>query len=846
MPTTTEASNARIHFSTFAVDHSRMSDQATFVDVIIPIAIPNLLTYRVTRELEEHIRFGQRVIVQLGRSKLYTAVVHKVHNHPPKNYEARYIEYLLDDVPLVNKKQMKLWEWMASYYLCTLGEVVGMALPSSLKLASESKVVLNQDFQAIDTSKLNDNEFLILEALELRKELTIAEISEILGIKTVQPLIKRLIEYGQITTEEELKQRYKPKTEAVVLLAKAYHDEELLHDLCQQLEKRAVKQLDVLMAYLREDADYTQGVARATLHKVSGSAAAAVKSLIEKGVFDLYERHVDRLSQYDGERSAEKDLSEAQDRALQEVKTAFETKEVVLLHGVTGSGKTEIYVRLISETIARGEQVLYLLPEIALTTQLITRLQRYFGDQVGVYHSRFNQQERAETWFKTMRHDGKGYPIIIGARSAVFLPYDKLGLIIVDEEHEPSFKQYDPAPRYNGKDTAIVLGVFHGAKVLLGSATPSIETYFNAQEGRYGLVTLNQRFGDVVMPEIQCADMRKELKRKTMRENFTGFLIEAMEATLREGKQIILFQNRRGYAPMWQCHTCGWIPECTRCDVSLTYHKRVHHLNCHYCGYTESPPTKCKACGSTDIRTVGFGTEKIEEDLETLLPKARVARMDLDTTRSKHAYSKLLTAFGDGEIDILVGTQMVTKGLDFDNVALVGVLNADILLRFPDFRSMERAFQLMVQVSGRSGRKKERGQVVIQTYDPEHWVIRKVIDYDYEGLYRHELIERKKFLYPPFVRLIRLSLRHKDKHFLKVAALEFANDLRAKIGDRVIGPEAPFIERINNMYHQNILLKLERDGSPAKFKLAIQDVIDHFKADQKKRAIRIVPDVDPA
>ena len=824
-----------------------MAVETTFVDVILPVAIAGTFTYRVPRELNNKVGFGQRVIVRLGKTKLHTGVIQSVHQNPPLKYEAKYIEYLLDEIPVVTKSQFKLWDWMAGYYMCTLGEVMGMALPSGLKLAAESKLVPSIPLNEIDGTVLSDQEYLVLEALELRQELTIAEVSEVVGIKTVQPIIKRLLERGYVMTLDELQERYKPKLESRLYLHPDYRDEAPLQALLDELDKRAPRQLEVVMAYLRDDIDGTKGVPRLAVQKATGASSTLTKQLIEKGVFTLKQEAVDRIGAYAGNRGDEKALSTDQQRAKDHIATLWQKQPIVLLHGVTGSGKTEVYVRLIRETIDRGEQVLFLLPEIALTTQLIVRLQHYFGDDVGVYHSRFNQQERAETWMRVLNPGDNHYPIVIGARSSVFLPFRKLGLVIVDEEHEPSYKQYDPAPRYNGRDTAIVLAHLHGAKVLLGSATPSIESYFNAMEGRYGLVNLDRRFGDAVLPEVLCADIRKEIKRKTMREDFTSVLVEELETALRSGKQAILFQNRRGYAPLWQCHECGWVPECTRCDVSLTYHKHFHHLNCHYCGYTETPPTACKACGSTNLKSLGFGTEKIEEDLAQLVPKAKIARMDLDTTRTRNAYEKLISAFEEQELDVLVGTQMVTKGLDFDHVALVGVLNADAMLRFPDFRSMERAFQLMVQVSGRAGRKKERGKVIIQTYDPEHWVIRKVIENDYVGMYQTEIFDRKQYLYPPFVRLIRLSLRHKDGRFVRQAAHDFANALRDKVGHRrVVGPEAPYVARIRNLYYQDILLKLERDASPAKFKEAIYEVMEMFRADKDKRAIRIVADVDPA
>lgn len=819
-----------------------MAGLATFIDVIIPIAIPNLLTYRVPRELEALVGIGHRVIVPLGKNKLQTAIVVKVHSEPPAKYEAKYVEALLDDVAVVSHQQIKFWMWMADYYMCTAGEVAASALLSSLKLASETKLVLREGYRDLDANELTDREFLVIEALEVKGELEIKDVNEITGIKTVHPLIKRLMEKGFITTLEELKEKYTPKTADFLILSEKAKDEHWLEQVINDLERRAPKQLDLLFAYFREDPDRL-GVNKVKLQKMAGVDASVARKLEEKDILRIETRVIDRMPVFDGEMELSKSLSEDQSRALEETKAHFETQEVVLLHGVTGSGKTEVYIKLIEEAVAQGRQVLYLLPEIALTTQLISRLRVHFGDKIGVYHSKFNSNERLETWRRAMIPGG--YDVIIGARSSLFLPFRDLGLIIVDEEHESSFKQYDPAPRYNGRDAAIVLGKLYNAKVLLGSATPSIESFYNATNGRYGLVTLTRRHGNMVMPEIQCADVRKETKRKTMRSHFTSFLVEQIEQTLKNEKQIILFQNRRGYAPLWQCRTCGWVPQCTRCDVSLTYHKRDHHLSCHYCGYTQQPPGKCEACGSYDLKSVGFGTEKIEEDLTAMFPKARIARMDLDTTRSKHAYHEILTAFDQGDIDILVGTQMVTKGLDFEHVALVGVLNADQMLHFPDFRSFERAFQLMTQVAGRAGRKHERGNVIIQTYQPDHFVILKVMEHDFYGMYEQELRERRKYHYPPFMRLIKLNCRHKDEAYLKEGVGVLASMLREKFGDRVIGPETPYVARINNYYHRNILLKIEREASTIKFKEILRSVLDAFHGDADRRTIRIQPDVDP-
>ncbi|MFM1931967.1 MAG: hypothetical protein RL226_1270 [Bacteroidota bacterium] len=819
-----------------------MSGLATFVDVIIPIAIPNILTYRVPRELETLVVSGMRILVPLGKNKVQTAVVLKVHGEPPKAYEAKYIDSVLDDVPVVSPQQLRFWLWMADYYMCSVGEVAASALPAGLKLASETKLVLQVGYRELDMSALTDREFLLIEALEVKGELEIKDVAELTGLKTVQPIIKKLIDKGFVTTLEELKERYTPKTADFVLLSDQYKDESQLNGLIDELERRAPKQLDLLFAYFSDDPQRV-GVDKIQLQKKAGVDAAVTRKMVDKGVFILESRIVDRMPKFDGSIEQAKELNEDQLRALREIQHCFAEDEICLLHGVTGSGKTEVYVQLIKEALALGKQVLYLLPEIALTTQLIQRLRLHFGDTVGVYHSKFNTHERLETWRKVMLNDG--CRIIIGARSALFLPFRDLGLVIVDEEHESSFKQYDPAPRYQGRDAAIVLAKLYKAHVLLGSATPSIESYFNATQGRYGLVSLHKRYGDMVMPEVQCADVRKETKKRTMRSHFTSFLIQEMEVALKAEKQIILFQNRRGYAPLWQCKTCGEVPQCTRCDVSLTYHKKEHKLSCHYCGFVQPPPGKCHVCGSYDLRSVGFGTEKIEEDLAALFPKAKIARMDLDTTRSKNAYQNILSDFDNGDIDILVGTQMVTKGLDFEHVSLVGILNADQMLHFPDFRSFERGFQLMTQVAGRAGRKHERGKVIIQTYQPDHTIVQHVMNHDYLAMYQQELNERRTYFYPPFWRLIRINLRHKEEEQLIQGTGELASMLREKFGDRLIGPEKPYVSRINNLYHRNLLLKLERDASTIKAKEVLRGVIAEFQGNADRRAIRLILDVDP-
>jgi primosomal protein N' (replication factor Y) len=824
-----------------------MADQTIFVDVVVPLAIPNLLTYRVPRDIEDEVKVGQRIVVQLGKSKLYTALIRKIHTSAPAKYEARYIESLLDERPVVKESQFRLWQWMADYYMCTLGEVMNAALPSSLKLASETKVMIDDDWDGI-VDDLTDKAFLVVEALQVQDTLTLKDISDILGQKTVQPIVNQLVAAGVVITEEDMKRKYRPKIVEYVKLSPTARKEENLSQILDDLEKRAPKQMEILMSYLKMSKHFQgdlEKVKKLDLQKSVDGNASLVNSLVKKDVFEIEKVQVGRIDDGSGKVQPSFNLSEGQQQSLVEIRDHFEKKDVVLFHGVTSSGKTEIYVKLIEEHLKNGEQVLFLLPEIALTTQLINRLRRFFGNKIGVYHSRFNQNERVEVWNDVLKAENGKYDIVIGPRSALFLPFRKLGLIIVDEEHESSYKQFDPAPRYNARDMAIVLAKIHKAKVLLGSATPSIESFWNAEHDRYGIVTLNKRYGGVQMPEILCADIRQEMKSKTMKSIFTSYLLKEMEEVLKANGQIILFQNRRGYAPLWQCNICGWVPNCTRCDVSLTYHKYSHSLKCHYCGYSTNPPSTCDACGSSDLKMLGFGTEKIEEELSTFIPTAKIARMDLDTTRSKNAYQNLILDFEEGKIDVLVGTQMVTKGLDFDNVKLVGILNADQMLNFPDFRSFERSYQLMSQVAGRAGRKGDRGKVIIQTYTPDHWIIEQVMHHKYEEMYRQEIFERKSYYYPPFYRLIYLTLKHRDKQVIERAANYLAEQLRQPFGNRVLGPEMPYVSRIYNKYIFEIKLKLEREASPAKFKEMLRDKIVDFKAEPDFKQVQVVINVDP-
>lgn len=826
-----------------------MEDRKTyFVDVVLPLAVHNTFTYRVPYELNDTLKKGVRVVVPFGRAKLQTGIVNRIHEEIPKAYQAKYVESVLDDEPIITGSQYQLWQWISQYYMAPIGDVMNAALPSNFKLGSETKIVLHPEAE-VNSELLTDREYQVFEALDIQGELTLKDISDILQIKTIQPVIKALIDKRVVITTEELNVKYTPKTQAFVTLTEDFQDQDNLEVLLNDYSssKRKAKQVDAVLTFLKLGG-FKQNVSVPIAKKVLEEhdvSASSLQTLEKDGVFEIQRMEVSRISGFDKIVVERKALSEAQQTALDEVKASFEEKDVALLHGVTGSGKTEMYVELIQEQIDAGKQVLFLIPEIALTTQLIDRLSNYFGDRIGVYHSRFNQNERIEIWNSMLKGDMSRFSIIVGARSAVFLPFKNLGLVIVDEEHESSFKQYDPSPRYNGRDVAIVLSSLHKAKVLLGSATPSFESYYNATEGKYGLIELHKRFGDVLMPEIMTANLKKEKRDKTMRAEFSSFLMEQIEKALLNKEQVILFQNRRGYNPIWACEVCGWTPECKNCDVSLTYHKHKNILSCHYCGYFIAPVGACPTCGSNRLNMIGFGTEKIEDELSILLPKARVQRLDLDTTRTKNSYQRILTDFDNREIDILVGTQMVTKGLDFDNVSLVGILDADAMLRRPDFRAFERSYQLMSQVAGRAGRKSKRGTVIVQTMDPDNWVIRHVIDHDFTGFYKNEIIERKNYAYPPFFKIIQFTIKHRKAEDLSAISAEFADELRKLFGDRILGPEFPPVQRIHNYYLKVVRLKLERNANQVKVKSRVQELINTFFATPRNKSCRIQIDVDP-
>jgi len=824
-----------------------MTERKTFfVDIILPIPIHQEFTYRVPNDLNEYLQQGIRVVVPFGKSKLLTGIITKIHEEVPKNYTAKYIEHILDDQPIITGNQYSFWKWISAYYLAPIGDVMNAALPSNFKLASETKVVMHPDFNP-EASNFTERETQIIDSLEVREQLTLLEIAEIVGIKTIQPIIKSLIDKRVVITVEELNDRFNAKTGLFVAVNPIFSEEEL-SEVIQALEKSPAKakQLDSLLRILQETAEQKEKyIARKTLVQ-AGISLSSLNTLEKNGYIVLEKLEISRLKNFDNEITEVKELSGEQQRCLVEINEAFESNSICLLHGVTGSGKTEIYVQLIKEQLDKGNQVLFLLPEIALTTQLIQRLSKYFGDLIGVYHSKFNQNERVEIWNHVLNNDPAKYRMVLGARSSVFLPFQKLGLIIVDEEHEGSFKQYDPSPRYNARDSAMVLAKLHDAKVLLGSATPAMETYYNAKQGKYGFVELNHRFGGVQLPEIFCADLKRERKNKSMQSDFTSFLIEGMKEALNAGEQIILFQNRRGYTPLWMCEICNWTPRCVNCDVSLTYHKQTNSLKCHYCSYVSPPVGSCGACCSNLIKMIGFGTEKIEDDLSLIFPKASVQRLDLDSTRSKNAYETILNDFGDRKIDILIGTQMVTKGLDFDNVSLVGILDADMLLNQSDFRAFERSYQLMSQVAGRSGRKSKRGKVIIQTGDVDHWVIKKVINHDYVGFYDSEILERKNYFYPPYFKIIKITLKHREPVNLDNSAQELATELRKVFRERVLGPEYPGIRRIQNYFLKEIRIKIEKDISDKQIKERIQEIINSFFSVPYNKSIRMVVDVDPA
>tara|TARA_R110001632_G_scaffold102664_1_gene211095 strand:+ start:1694 stop:4042 length:2349 start_codon:yes stop_codon:yes gene_type:complete len=779
-----------------------------------------------------------RVAVPFGKTKMYTGLVFEIHQTAPELYEAKDILQILDEKPIVNETQLKHWEWISNYYMCGLGDVYRAALPSAFLLESETIVYKNESFENEDI--LTDDEFLIYEALQHQSQLTVHQIADILGKKKVLPIINELIKKSAIYIKEEIYEQYKPKLVKYVRLHAEYAAEDSLGSLLEELS-RAKKQRDVVMSYFQLVTS-KKPIKAKDLETKSGVSSAVIKALVDKNVFEFYHVKTDRIS-YKGETNDLKKLNEFQEQALQEIKTTFETKEVTLLHGITSSGKTEVYTKLIQDVLDQGKQALFLLPEIALTTQIIGRLQHYFGNQISVFHSRYSMNERVEVWNNVLENKPKAQ-IILGARSSIFLPFKNLGLIVVDEEHETSYKQFEPSPRYNARDAAIVLSHMHQGKILLGSATPSLESYFNAKENKYGFVELNRRFGNVKLPEIHLVDIKEKQRKREMTGHFSDTLLKEIQEALDLKEQVILFQNRRGFSPIVECKTCGVSPQCPNCDVSLTFHKFKHELKCHYCNYQRAMPNSCGACGSNTLDTKGFGTEQIELELKELFPDYSIGRMDLDTTRGKYGYQKIIGAFEAREIDILVGTQMLSKGLDFDNVSLVGVLNADMMLNFPDFRAHERAFQMMVQVSGRAGRSKKQGKVMIQTYNPYHQILQQVSTTDYTAMYKEQLQDRWQYHYPPYYRLVKITLKHKDYQKVDAGIIWLAKSLQNIFGEHLLGPSAPAVARIRNQYIKNVMIKIPPKQSLGKTKQQIEKIKNSFQAVADFRPIRFIIDVD--
>ncbi|OYX25604.1 MAG: primosomal protein N' [Flavobacteriales bacterium 32-35-8] len=812
-----------------------------FIDVIIPIPLQKLFTYSITKAESDFLKIGMRVSVPFGKSKIYTGIVYNIHNDAPMAYEAKEIHQILDDAPIVNEKQLQLWHWIAEYYMCTLGDVMRAALPNAFILESET-IISKNTIKDIDESTLKDDEFLVYEALHHQSSLKIHDLVNILDKKNVLPVINRLLEKNAIQLDEEVYEKYIPKLVRYVKLHTHFSSDAALHKLLDDLNN-APKQRQVIMTLFSISAKTKKPVKVADLSKESDASPSIIKALVDKSILEEYHIQTDRI-QYSGDANEDsKNLNDYQTIALKEIKESFTTHNITLLHGVTSSGKTEVYVKLIEEALHKGKQVLYLLPEIALTTQLITRLQNYFGEQVSVFHSRYSTHERVEVWNNVLKNAAKAQ-IVLGARSSIFLPFNNLGLIIVDEEHEQSFKQFDPAPRYHARDTAVVLANIHRAKTLLGSATPSLESYYNAQQNKYGLVEINQRYNNVLMPDIELVDIKDKHKRKLMKGHFSDRLIEEMADALKNGHQIILFQNRRGFSPIVECNTCGHAPQCPNCDVSLTYHQYRDQLRCHYCGYMTPMLKTCISCGSPDLDSKGFGTEQIEEEVKVLFPDYKVARMDLDTTRGKYGYEKIITAFEQLEVDILVGTQMLTKGLDFRNVKLVAVMNADNLLNFPDFRAHERSFQLMLQVSGRAGRTDVRGKVLIQTYNPYHAILQQVSNNDYLSMFNEQMNERHHFKYPPVYKQIKITLKHKDYTKVDAAGIWLAKSLRQVFGEYVLGPESPPISRIRNQFYKNILVKIPKKQSLSKTKEAVIKINNSFLSIKDFRSVTLILNVD--
>lgn len=815
-----------------------MALAATYVDVLLPLALARTYTYGAADDLAADLVPGLRVEVQFGQKRHYAGIVAKIHQQAPA-YKTKPILAILDISPVVTEKQLAFWEWMADYYACTLGEVMAAALPAHLKLASETVIMQGPQFD-LEAAALNDKEYLVAEALSLQEELSLKDIQDILQIKTIYPTIKGLLEKGIIAQKEELLETYKARQVRCVRWGPKFQ-EQAAQLQAFELTQKSEPQTAVLLEFIHQSKQLPF-VRRRDLLKRTAATESVLTALAKKGIFELYDREVSRLGGYEEETIAAYALSEQQRRALRETRAFFEQRKPVLIHGVTGSGKTRVYLELMQEKMAQGGQVLYLLPEIALTSQLVRRLQKFLGDDILVYHSRINNMERTEIWKAVFQ----GHKSVIGPRSALFLPFKQLDLVVIDEEHDPSYKQQEPNPLYHGRDAAVYLAHLFGAQTLMGTATPSLESYLNTQQGKYGLVLMSERFGGLEMPTIELVSAREELESRKLHPFFTQTLLTALEQCLSKGEQAILFQNRRGYAPIYFCPTCDWHSECIHCDVALTYHKFSNRLRCHCCGYTTSLPEACPGCGSLGLRLKGNGTEKIEDELKIFLPDARIARMDLDTVRGTKALGQLIGDFEAGELDILVGTQMVTKGLDFERVGLVGVISADQLLQFPDFRADERAFQLMLQVAGRAGRKHKQGRVIIQSHNMSHPILTDVVNGDYANFYQREASHRKNLGFPPFQRMIHVQLRHPKARIVDDAAKLMGSWLEKTIGEALSGPFEPSVARLRNYYLRDMVIRVEKDGKKVRaIKNSLQKAIDKLSETQGLSGVRVAVNVDP-
>ena len=820
-----------------------------YVDVILPLPLADSYTYRLPEEYTRTVQTGSRVVVQFGPKRYYTAIVVRKYTEPPQgDYEVKEVSELLDGAPIVSATELKLWHWIANYYMCSIGDVYKAALPSGLKIESETVVELNKDFET--ETPLREREQKVLDALLLNPKQSIKQLTKNCALKNCMQVVKALLDKGALFVGETIQQSYRPKNEVYVRLNEAYRSECALNEALATL-RRAQKQEQLLLKLIElaecREPDYInqKEVSRSLLLKESGMAAAILNALIAKGIVETYIVEIGRLTATTTTDTIPQltPLSPQQQTAFEQINGIWQKQDVCLLHGVTSSGKTEVYIHLIDEQLKQGRQVLYLVPEIALTQQMTDRLRRIFGARLGVYHSKFSDAERVEIWKKQL--SDKPYDVILGVRSSVFLPFRDLGLVIVDEEHETTYKQQDPAPRYHARSVAVILAAYHKGKVLLGTATPSIETFYNAQNGKYGLVQMTERFGQVQLPHIAVVDLKEEYRKKRMYGPFSTPLYDAIRDALSQGKQAILFQNRRGYAPMLECAACGWVPRCDRCDVSLTYHRNMHQLICHYCGNVYNVPIKCPSCKGETLSKRGMGTERIEEEVNRFFPKARVARMDLDTTRSKYAYEQILTDFQEGKTDVLIGTQMVSKGLDFANVSVVGIMNADTMLNFPDFRAYERSFQLMAQVAGRAGRRGSRGLVILQTKNVDLPVIQQVMTNDYSGLYAEQTVEREYFRYPPYCRLIYIYVRGRDEVAVVHAAEAMAQGMRRYFAERVLGPEPPAVARVQSLHIRKLMLKVESSLGVTQVRHYLYEVQQALSQQGLLHNVTLFYDVDP-